>query len=95
MARSAGLAPSYNILLVARVVGGFTGNSVPVAMLFIGLKVPATLRPRYGAPPTALLCVCCCVLLCGIVLYCAVLYCVVLCGNVLRCSELYCAPLLS
>lgn len=41
------LAWDYNSLLVARVAAGLTGNSIPVALTYIGMKVPQELKPKY------------------------------------------------
>ena len=42
-----GLAGSYEALLAARVFGGLTGSSIPVAMTFIGMRVPKKDKPQY------------------------------------------------
>lgn len=38
---------SFEQLLVARLAGGLTGNSIPAAMVHIGLSVPKHMRARY------------------------------------------------
>ena len=43
----AALSPTFEMLLAARFLGGLTGNSIPVAMIYISMKVPSLLRPRY------------------------------------------------
>jgi MFS family permease len=42
-----GLAGSYHVLLIARVAGGLTGSSIPVALTFIGMRVPKKDKPQY------------------------------------------------
>ena len=41
------LAWNYPTLLGARVLAGLTGNSIPVALTYIGMKVPTEEKPRY------------------------------------------------
>ena len=41
------LSWNYESLLVARIAAGLTGNSIPVALTYIGMKVPAELKPKY------------------------------------------------